>query len=113
MEIKIKANEPPSPAEARMLLTWIGEHYPGLVLPDEVVAVTPVEMVDSGDLAGVQTEMDYDDATGEIIGARCGGCKGPLRSIDDDCVNPDCEYNTGEVWDEDAAYDDHGEEHNG
>ena len=103
MEIKIKANEPPSPAEARMLLTWIGEHYPGLVLPDEVGHVTPEEMVDAGDLAGVQTEIDYNDETGEIIRARCGGCQTALQSYDDECPNPDCPYN---AEDDDGAYDD-------
>ena len=75
-----------------MLLTWIGEHYPGLVLPDEVVAVTPEEMVDAGDLAGVQTEIDYNAETGEIISARCGGCQTALQSYDDECPNPDCPY---------------------
>ena len=89
MEIKIKSNEPPSPAEARMLLTWIGEHYPGLVLPDEV---TPEERVDAGDLPGVQTEIDYNADTGEIISARCGGCQTPLKSWDGECQNPDCPY---------------------
>ena len=105
MEIKIKANEPPSPAEARMLLTWIGEHYPGLVLPDEVVDVTPEDMVDAGDLAGVQTEIDYDDATGEIISARCGGCQTALQSYDDECPNPDCPYTVESYVGEDGAED--------
>ena len=92
MEVKIKTNEPPSPAEARMLLTWIGEHYPGLVLTEEAPAPTPEEMVDAGDLPGVQTEIDYNAETGEIISARCGGCQTPLKAYDDDCVNPDCPY---------------------
>ena len=96
MEVKIKTNEPPSPAEARMLLTWIGEHYPGLMLPDEVVHVTPEQMVDAGDLPGVQTEIQYNPDTGEIIVARCGGCHEPLYSQDDECQNPDCEYNQDE-----------------
>ena len=81
MEVKIKTNEPPSPAEARMLLTWIGEHYPGLVLTEEAPEPTPEEMVDAGDLPGVQTEIDYNAETGEII-------SGPLRRLPDPAQSP-------------------------
>ena len=108
MEIKIKTQEPPSPAEAQMLLTWIGEYYPGMVLPTGATEPTPEELVDAGELDGVQTEIPYDPETGEILSVpvRCGGCQGPLRSIDDDCTNPDCEYNVGE----DGVDDEDGEE---
>ena len=93
MEIKIKANEPPSLAEARMLLTWIGEYYPGLALPELEQEPTHEELVDAGELQGVQTEMEYDDETGDIIVARCGGCDSSIYSLVEGCANTDCRYN--------------------
>ena len=46
---------------------------------------------------GVQTEIDYNPDTGEIIVARCGGCHDAALFVhDEECQIADCEYNQDE-----------------
>ena len=107
MELKVKTNEAPQLSEARMLLTWLREYYPNLELPDEPPTPSPEEQVDSGAAPGHQIGIPYDEATGEIIAARCGGCGQILNSLEQQCANPACPYadeEDGETSDLDRVF---------
>ena len=106
VEVKIDTGTPPTLAQAKMLLTWIGEYYPGLVVPEEGPEPTPQERVDNGEVPSAQLSIDYDDTTGEIIAARCGGCDGPIGSLGNPCPNPDCPYNADVGDDADGVGED-------
>ena len=84
----IDTGTPPTLAQAKMLLTWIGEYYPGLVLPNEqpnaVENRPPEELVDSGELPGHQMEIP------DGIEPTCDLCDKPFNSLTGACDNPDC-----------------------
>ena len=92
-KMALELDSPPNILIKTTLLAWMG---------------LPVEWADwdrhvaDNPTADAPAQLTLDDAlrvntdTGEIVGARCGGCQYILRfnGVDyDDCVNPDCPYN--------------------
>ena len=74
MELKVDTSVGPNQAQAKMLLTWIGEYRPDLITwaveqfspYESETTPTPVEQVASGEIEGVQLPIpdgeDYQEA---------------------------------------------------
>ena len=95
VEVKIDTAAPPTLAQAKMLLTWIGEYYPGLVVTDDAPEALPEEQVDNGEVEGAQLALDYNEETGEIRKHDAGADESPDAA--EEAVGPEEELaETGE-----------------